>query len=194
MIAEPIVWINVASLFLSLWAVMAVNDKIRRPLEMNRLRFKLYELRDRLAYMAMRGEIEQESVEYETLMDLINGNLAATKKFQLSSYVKSQLVIIRDKDLRVKLEGIRDSVQSHDMPEEYREIASEFFACAASIFERNTRLFRKIIAPGILGALSALKNVHAASRVIARLNFRPRARDVENIHVTLDCYADEFAV
>ena len=68
MTVEPIIVFNILITLIALWVAMAVNAKFLQPALLNKKRFAIYELRDRLALLAMRGVVDEMSEEYKTLI------------------------------------------------------------------------------------------------------------------------------
>ena len=61
MTVEPIIVFNILITLIALWVAMAVNAKFLQPALLNKKRFAIYELRDRLALLAMRGVVDEMS-------------------------------------------------------------------------------------------------------------------------------------
>ena len=80
--------INFIIACLSLWLIMLINYHFLQPALKNQQRFKLYKLRDELSLLAMRGELDENSDEYLTLIKLINNAIRATGSFQVIDYLK----------------------------------------------------------------------------------------------------------
>jgi len=53
MTVEPIIVFNILITLIALWVAMAVNAKFLQPALLNKKRFAIYELRDRLALLVI---------------------------------------------------------------------------------------------------------------------------------------------
>lgn len=131
----------------SVWIAMVVNSKFLRPALLNKKRFAIYELRDRLAILAMKGVIDEGAEEYITLIKLMNRTIASTKGFRITHYLKMQSEIIADKKLRAHLESILEKIKSEKMPNEYRVIVASFFEVSHDIYEHKIWMLRLLLAP-----------------------------------------------
>lgn len=135
---------------LSVWAAVLVNSKFLRPAILNKKRFTLYELRDRLAILAMKDVVSDTSEEYITLQRLINNSLMSTKEFKITRFLKLQSKIVTDQRLRKHLDSILEKIKNEEMPSEYKEIVSDFFVVASDIYDHKTWLLRNSLTPVIL--------------------------------------------
>jgi hypothetical protein len=72
----------------------------------------MYELRDRLALLAMKGVVDEKSEEYVTLLRLINNSINSTKDFRITRFMRMHSEIITDKKLRAHIGNILEKVES----------------------------------------------------------------------------------
>ena len=150
MIVEPVILVNLFITLVSVWIAMLVNAKFLRPAKLNEKRFMLYQLRDRLALLAMSGLLEEKSEEYVTLLRLINKNIESTKEFRVTKFLHVQAQIITDERLRNHLQSILAKIKNDSMPSQYQKVVFEFFQVARGIYEHKTWLLRHMINPLIL--------------------------------------------
>lgn len=150
MIVEPIILFNLSIALACVWTSMIVNSKFLRPAILNKNRFALYELRDQLALLAMRGELDEESEEYTTLIKLMNDLINSTKDFRITRFIQIQSAIFMNKQLRAHLESIIKKIESDKMPDSYRVIVSNFFGIAHEIYAHKTWMLINLLSPLII--------------------------------------------
>lgn len=115
---------------------------------MNRKRFKLFALRDDLCILAMRGLISQNSVEYTTLRDFLNGSVHVLDKFSATDFLKYLYNVRNDEQLQKKVEIIMGRLH-HEDPQ-YKKIVYQYFDIMYSLYNRHTLLLRTLFFPAIL--------------------------------------------
>jgi hypothetical protein len=93
--------------------------------KIDKARFRLFALRDRLAILAMKGEVEFKSEEYDLMMRLLNKSIKTLGTFSVVSFVRSMTSNHRDQERESKI--MREvSLKKHDH-EEFREVAVEYY-------------------------------------------------------------------
>ncbi len=149
-----IILFNVIVTLLCIWVIMAINTRYLQPALINRTRFRLYELRDRLALLAMRGELEEDSLEYITLMRFLNCTIYGTSTFRVVDFFKSLVQLKRNKKLQEELDQTVANIDS--VNPEYRQIASEFFGVVHILYAKQTRLVKYFILPALMGVVMVI--------------------------------------
>jgi hypothetical protein len=147
MIANELVVINVFITVGCIWLLMVLNSRILRPTLLNKKRFKLYQIRDRLAILAMRNVINEDSEEYATLIRLINNTLRSTKEFRITSFIRAHSALATDKKLRQHISNIIKKIENENLPQEYTELVQDYFEVARDIFNHKTLLLKNIFFP-----------------------------------------------
>lgn len=147
MTVEAIVLFNLFISVISVWVAMFVSARFLRPAILNKKRFALYELRDRLALLAMKGVIVEDSEEYITLSRLMNGQIKSTKDFRITRFLHNQYQVVTNKKLQAHLESILVKIRNEKMPEQYRSLVVEFFENSKNIYQHKTWLFRALLTP-----------------------------------------------
>jgi hypothetical protein len=171
---------------------MIINSKFLRPAVLNKKRFAIYELRDQLALLAMKGVIEEKSEEYITLIRLMNSSIGSTKDFRITRYIKLQSDIILDKQLRSHLENILAKIQSDKMPHAYRLIVSDFFVVAHNIYEHKIWMLRNLLTP-LIFLVTILGHVIKNARKLKGFLVYQRDR-IDNIENQLRQNMSHFAI
>lgn len=181
MIVESMILINLFITLSCVWIAMVVNSQFLRPAILNRKRFALYELRDKLALLAMRGVIDQKSEEYITLLRLMNNSINSTKEFRITRFLKMQSSIIFDEKMRQHLDNILEKIKGDRMPDEYRKIVSDFFKVALEIYKHKTWVLRTILYPLIfvVAILAHLTRVAKGAKNFL-VSQKERINDIEN--------------
>lgn len=181
MIAESTALFNLGVALISVWIAMLVNCRFLRPAVLNRKRFAIYELRDRLALLAMKGVVNESSEEYLTLLRLFNNCINSTKDFRITHFLRIQSAIIADQKLRRHLDSISQKIRNDQMPHEYRDIVAEFFICAREIYEHKVWTLRLMLVPLILLVSFIARGVRAARKFRNFLLFqKSRINDIEH--------------
>lgn len=180
MIVEVGILFNLFVTLVCVWAAMVINSKFLRPAVLNKKRFAIYELRDRLAMLAMRGVISEKSEEYLTLLRLMNGSLNSTKDFRITKFIRIQSEIITDKKIQAHLNSILKKIENEKMPKEYRVIVASFFECAREIYEHKTWMLRNLLTPLVLFVTALTRGIKffAAARDFLAAQ-RQRINDIE---------------
>jgi hypothetical protein len=192
MIVDNMVLVNLFASLVSVWFAVLINSKFLRPAILNRKRFTLYELRDKLAILAMKDIVLEKSEEYITLQKLINNSLMSTKEFRITRFLKLQSAIVTDKKLRKHLDSILEKIENEEMPSEYREIVSEFFVVARDIYDHKTWLLRNTITPIILFFL-LVSVIIKASKGITKYLENQRGKMIK-VKEELEANLDRFAI
>jgi hypothetical protein len=192
MIVDNMVLVNLFASLVSVWFAVLINSKFLRPAILNRKRFTLYELRDKLAILAMKDIVLEKSEEYITLQKLINNSLMSTKEFRITRFLKLQSAIVTDKKLRKHLDSILEKIENEEMPSEYREIVSEFFVVAHDIYDHKTWLLRNTITPIILFFL-LVSVIIKASKGITKYLENQRGKMIK-VKEELEANLDRFAI
>jgi len=192
MIVDNMVLVNLFASLVSVWFAVLINWKFLRPAILNRKRFTLYELRDKLAILAMKDIVLEKSEEYITLQKLINNSLMSTKEFRITRFLKLQSAIVTDKKLRKHLDSILEKIENEEMPSEYREIVSEFFVVARDIYDHKTWLLRNTITPIILFFL-LVSVIIKASKGITKYLENQRGKMIK-VKEELEANLDRFAI
>ena len=147
-------------------------------------RFKLYQTRDRLAMLAMRGVVSEDSEEYFTLMRLINNTLGSTKDFQITSFIKIHSAIATDEKLREHIENIINRIEDDRLPSEYSSLVQDYFSVAQDIFNHKTWMLKNIFFPAILLTMTILSIIDFFAKTKETL------KTIENTVIKI---SDEFA-
>lgn len=139
---------------LSLWSILFINHKFIQPALLNKTRFKLFELRDKLAILAMNDIIDQNCDEYNNLMNLINDSIIKIHHFELIDFIKFIAYINRN-DIKINnINSILGNVKKQ--PNEYKNIFKEYLDILHNIFLKKLRLLFFIL-PILISVLKIFK-------------------------------------
>ena len=176
-------------IFLScLWLVVAINYRYLQPALRNRHRFKLYRLRDELSLLAMRGIVNEESEEFQVLVQLLNAAIRATGTFQVTDYLHFLVRLQQDKNFRKRIEQIRRKVDGAKNPK-YCRIASETFHVLNVMLRADTTTLRLVFLPIMIAiaALLALVKVSSFLKTVEK-----KQRFLERADHDLDAFSNDF--
>lgn len=141
--------LNLLIFIISMWLIIMLNNNYLQQAMKNKSRFKLYKLRDELSLLAMRGELEEQSEEYLTLLGLINSSIRATGTFKVTDFLRFVFRMHKDKELHRKIERIKENLRKTDNPA-YCKIASNYFNTMHNILQEDTRILRLVFLPTLL--------------------------------------------
>jgi len=126
-----------AIVLISLVLVLALASRLKS--EHDRLRFKLFAVRDKLAIMAASGDIDVRSKAYELLRTFLNQSLRHTHRFGAHEYA---LFVNRPKT--TPDEELSEAIQalSPQARDQWVRLAMESVSVALEIIRYNSRLVR----------------------------------------------------
>jgi len=152
-------YFNLILTLICFWLIFRINSLFIQPARWNRYRFRLFELRDNLALLAMRGEIEEQSDEYITLMSMLNKAVNETSKFKAVKFLRFLIEIKKNKELQQKLNDIVSKMSSEN--KEYQAILHGYFETVHKMFKDQTKSFYWFVPPLIfmLGCCHILNNM-----------------------------------
>jgi len=150
---------NLFLTLICLWGILRINSLFIQPARWNKYRFKLFELRDDLALLAMRGEIEEKSDEYQTLVAMLNKAVNETSKFKAISFLRFLSEIKRNKELQQKINTIMDKISSEN--QKYQAVLHNYFETVHAMFKDQTKSFYLFVPPIIfvLGCCHILSKI-----------------------------------
>jgi|GEM_PF-7012425 len=145
---------NSILLLLTLWFALYVNRNFIYKTRINTQRFKLFALRDELTILAMKGEIDYHSKEYQFLLKSLNSLIKITGDFQMSDFLKYLISNYDNKKTQEKVKKIKKSIKTHS--DELNKIWIEYYKVMNAIMERHLRIFLMLII-SIAGILVSIK-------------------------------------
>lgn len=180
---------NFVLTLLCLWVAVKVNNSYLQPALQNRVRFRLYRLRDSLSLLAMRGELSEDSEEYATLISLINSSIRATGTFKVTEFLKFLFRLHYNTEMRERLDRIIEKIKSEKNPE-FCRIAGEYFIVMQGLLRADTRVFRRIVVPSFALASEFFQAIGVRSRASSEVAHRDRT--VRMIDNELTAYKSGF--
>lgn len=119
-------------LSIALWVAAYINARIGYPTALNRRRFRLFELRDRLALLAMGGNISEDSFEYEFMIRRINRMIRMIGDFRMTEYVRFVNSLATDSQFKADVGRVIDGLRQNEN-DEYKSILEEYFIVSGDI-------------------------------------------------------------
>ena len=141
--------INLFLTLLCLWLFVYLNNKFLKVTRINRVRFQLFALRDRLAVLAMKSDIDKSGDEYKTLRHMVNESIKVLDSFSIVTFLKHYIHISQDKELQKRLNKIIGSLEGH-CNQDFREIVFQYFKIMKTTFEGHTRFLMKVFLPIVI--------------------------------------------
>ncbi len=137
-------FLNIIITLLCIWIVMYMNTAFLQPALLDRYRFRLFSLRDRLAMAAMRGEIEADSTEYSALCTMINMTIRLARNVEPLAFVQF-ILQLKNKETAYSFEDLK-TMSEAARADEYKKIVNEYFAITCSLFRFNTSVVFYLVA------------------------------------------------
>jgi hypothetical protein len=166
---DPIVVFNILLSLVCLWIGLFTYERFVVPAQINEKRYRLYELRDQLSILVMKGEIEEGSEQHLVLLDIITSTLHSTEDCDVVKFVRCQIEMFSNKDLQGKLVHALNKVTDQENSEEYLAIVSETLDINASIFERHTKWLRFGLNVSIIALVSASGVIRSTGKLLLYL-------------------------
>lgn len=96
---------------LSLWFILYTNRKFLYRTRINKQRFKLFALRDELTILAMKGQVDFNSKEYQFLLKSLNALIGITGDFRVTDFLKFIAATYDSPQQYKKINKIRANIQ-----------------------------------------------------------------------------------
>lgn len=185
------VYINIILLLLVGWLMLLLNSKYLQPALINKKRFRLFVLRDRLSLLAMRGELLETSLEYRVFIKLLNAAIKATGTFRVTDFLKYMFNWYSKERLSEEsIEKIFSRMKCVDNSE-YCDILADYFVVMQDIFYMQTRVLRSVLFP-LLSLVYRLLSTFQVKIGSLEQSYREKADMVSGIDEKLSCYTREF--
>ncbi len=145
---------NSILLLLSIWFILYVNLNFIYKTRINKKRFKLFALRDELSLLAMQGEVDYNSKEYQLVLNSLNGLIKITGDFKISDFLT---YIVKNFDDRKNREVIEQTSQKLEKKNHaLNDIWIQFSIVTNNIMSRHLRLFIMFLV-SLAGILKSIK-------------------------------------
>ena len=178
--------LNVLIFVIAIGIAVRINSSFIQPALKNSQRFKLFRLRYKLHYLAMKGAISEDSPSYIVLLDLMNKSIRASASFKVTDFLIFLSRLPDDKKLASSVEQITNTIQGNSSYE-YCAIASEYFDTLRSMMKEDTRLLFAITRP-LLAIMSSIAFFNGIKDEIQR-----RVGRVESAYSKLEQYKTDFS-
>jgi hypothetical protein len=122
---------------------MYLNNNFLRVARLNKVRFKLFALRDDLALLAMRGLVKEDGIEYRTLTRMLNESIKIMGHFSIIDFLKYVVAIHKDEKLRDNMNSILKKIEHHNI--EYKVIVHEYFYTMNFMLHKHLRILRIVL-------------------------------------------------
>lgn len=119
-----VLYINSVVAIGCIWIIMYINFKCLYESSLNSKRFKLFELRDRLTVMVMKGDLDIDSSEYSIMLYSLNYYINATENFKLLVFLKRLWNYEQNSALKEKTDNLVKNINEHSL--ELKKIFMEF--------------------------------------------------------------------
>ena len=143
---KKFIYFNILITLICSWLILHLNSKYLQPALLNKKRFKLFILRDKLSLLAMKGELSEDSLEYREFIHLINSTIKATSTFRVTDFLKYMYTWNNNTNRQKNLQKIYQKIKSFDNYA-YCEILSDYFSITQDIFDMQTRILRHVFFP-----------------------------------------------
>ncbi len=127
------------------WMGWVVYHRYIRMSHVNKVRFRLYGLRDEVALLGMKGIVDPEGPQYKAFVQMLNNSIRVMTDFEVINFMRLCVAYSKDETMRKRVSLILDKVQEGD--DCYRKIVCEYFALMQKELTKNTRVFRCLSTP-----------------------------------------------
>jgi len=131
--------INIIVLMMILY-VFSVQISLYNELVFNQYRFKYFAIRDQLALLVIDGEIEEQSWEYQDIINVINYHINNTENMSIHNRIRLIKCYNQPQDSQVFCMVKRKISHPKVM-----EIMIDFFDTTSAIIKRNSGMQLKVI-------------------------------------------------
>ncbi len=149
---------NVALSIVCLWLFLWLNHFYFRPAKVNSYRFELFALRDKLAILAMKGQVDEKDKDYRLLINLLNTSISVMADFSIFHYLRVMYEITHNQKTQDDIKRMSKNLRNHNNAE-FSNIARQYFDISHRVFHSNTRLLRWSVIPVLSVVLMLLKFV-----------------------------------
>jgi len=106
-----IIALNSILLLFSLWFILYTNRKFLYMTRINKQRFEFFALRDELAILAMKDKVDQNSKEYQFLLNSLNALIRITGNFSVTDFLTFILINDDSPQQYTNFNKIRKNIQ-----------------------------------------------------------------------------------
>lgn len=126
--------VNIAILAFILFIVATQIQKYNQ-IVFDKYRFRYFALRDRLAMLVVNNKLEEDSWEYQKVVDTINFHISTTEGVSINKIISLLIEYHTSPEEERKVRIIKKKVEHPEV----LEIMAEFMEVTASLLERNSR-------------------------------------------------------
>lgn len=174
---------------ISIWLIVAINNKYLQPALKNRYRFRIFRLRDELSVLAMGGELNENSEEYTTMIELINAAIRATGSFKVTDFLRFTFYLYKDEEVRKRIESIERKLNKTSN-QEYCRIARDFFRTLHEMLHSDTRILRRVFLPLLLAFAALLSAFNFSSEPKTKIEDKKQA--IFEMNEEIHRYSNKF--
>jgi len=103
---------------------------------LDKYRFSYFALRDRLALLVMQGKLDEESWEYEKIVNAINFHIQATERVSIHKIIAILVAYHTSPEEERKVKAMLKRTDNQDVV----KIMIDYFDTTASLLKRNSRM------------------------------------------------------
>lgn len=122
--------------------VIAIQIDTYNKIIFHKYRFQYFALRDRLAMLVVNSKLDEDSWEYQEIVDTINFHINVTETMSISKIISlfAQYHLSPEEECNVKI--IKRKLNN----EEVIDIMADFMEITGSLLERNSRMQMRFLA------------------------------------------------
>lgn len=191
------IYFNIFITLICGWLILYLNSKYLQPALLNKKRFKLFTLRDKLSLLAMKGDLSEDSLEYREFIHLINSTIKATSTFRVTDFLKYMYTWSNNPNRQKNLQKIYQKMKSVDNYA-YCEILSDYFSITQDIFDMQTRILRHVFFPIltftkiILSSILSIIKPNSELEKDLEIKYKEKTSTISEIDKKLNNYRREF--
>ena len=131
---------SIVALVIPLFFVSLLIDEYNEII-FEKYRFRYFALRDRLALLVVKGDLEEDSWEFEKIVDTINFHIGAVEAMSIERIVTLLIEHHTSPEEERKVRIINNRISNIEV----RAIMEEFMSITSSLLYRNSRVQIKFV-------------------------------------------------
>ncbi|MBF0415943.1 MAG: hypothetical protein HQL79_09275 [Magnetococcales bacterium] len=144
--ADIVIVLNLLFTLIVGWGLLWLNGTVWQQTKFNKYRFRLFELRDQLTLLVMKGQIKEGSPEHRVLLRLLTGAIKSTGTFEVTHFLRFIAQWVDDSEGQREFAQVLDDMKTHPHPE-YREIVQGTLELARHMIGKDTWLLFNVLYP-----------------------------------------------
>lgn len=140
--------------------ILALQVSRYNQIIFDKYRFRYFAIRDQLAMLVVKGEIEEDSWEYRQIVDSINFHIKTIESVSINKIINVLIEYHNSSEEERRVRVIKKKVEN----EEVRKIMADFMSITSTLLERNSKMQIRVLRH--LSKMRRRKNVKNFSIIV----------------------------